>query len=155
MMQQVVGIGTVATHGETRHEIVVLVFLLHLVITHQHLGIYAGRVGAWLALLEKGHGIGLLFLALEVGEETEFVILFIQIDIIQLTGNLLTATGHQGGAHLAIILKREDYGLVGPVCGQGVFYTDVQRLLGAHGHGHTERKCEKKILHDVLVFVQK
>ena len=92
-----------------------LCLFFHLVVAHQHLGIYAGRVGAWLALLEKGHGIGLLFLALEVGEETEFVKLLVQIDIIQLTGNLLTATGHQGGAHLAIILKREDYGLVGPV----------------------------------------
>ena len=116
-MLDVIRVGTVATGRDGLNEVVVLIFFLHLIVADEHLRIDSGRVGAGLAFCRKGHLIGGILLALEVGKETEFVERSVLIQVVELAGDLLLSVTDNGCCDWApSSFQRDDYGHVGTRC---------------------------------------
>ena len=125
MVLNVIRVGTIATGCDRLDEVVVFVLLLYLIIAQQHIGINASRIsGRLVALVVKQlYAVILALFALEVGQETEFVVDFVLVEIIQLTRYLGAIARNNSTAHFAIIGKRNDYGLVCAIGSQRIGYT--------------------------------
>ena len=104
MVLDVVGIGCVATSRQRFDVVVLLVLLQFLVlgIAQYHLSKDAGRVGARFPFVHQCHRVLLLLLLVKIGQEAELVEGFILIEVVQLTGNLLSVQGDQCRMHLTI-----------------------------------------------------
>ena len=141
MMLDVVGIGGIATGGDRFDVIVLLVLLQVLVlgIAQHHLCVDAGRVGARLALSEERHGVLFLLAALKVGQETEFVEGLVLIEVVELTGYLLSVEGDEGRADIAVGSQVDDNRLIAANRFRGVAHADRQRLLGDSCQGQEEQ----------------
>ena len=123
---QVVGVGAVAARRDALDVVVVTVLLLHLVVTHEHLGIDARLVLTGLALAVEGHRVAALLARLQVDEEAELVVDVVLVEVVELAGHLLAIAGDESRAYVAVAAKADDHGLVGAVGLQGVahFYAD-------------------------------
>ena len=103
-MLQVIGVSTVTACCDALNIIIVAVFLLHLVVAHQHLGIDAGRVLTRTALVEERHGVLLLLLGAQIGQKAQFVKNVILIQIVQLAWYFTTVDGDQSRMYVAVFL---------------------------------------------------
>ena len=115
MVLQIVGVGAIATYCNRFDIVVVLVLLLHLVVAHQHLGKHTGRVfcGLVAGIAKQLYLVLLLLLGLQVDQEAQLVEHLVLIEVVELTRYLLTTTGDQRTAHLAITVERDNYRLIG------------------------------------------
>ena len=132
MMLDVVGIGSIATGGNRLNEIVLLILLQALVlgVAQHHLREDAGRVGARLTLGKELHRVLLLLLAFEVDEKTELVESLVLIEVIELTGDLLTIDGDEGRTNITIGGEVDDHWFIVANRLRGIADADRDSLLG-------------------------
>ena len=137
----IIGIGCIAACGDSI-DIVVLLMLFQLLVLgigEHHLCIDASRVGPWLTIAGKRNLVALLLLAFQVGQETQLIEGTVLVEIIQLTGNLCSATGDQCRAHIhGIAVELHDNWLVASWRRQRIADTHLDGLLSHHGQG---RQC--------------
>ena len=74
-----------------------LVFLLHLAVTHEEVGIDAGWILTGLALGIEGHRELLLLFRLQVGQEAEFIETVVLIEVVELHRNSRSDRGRRAG----------------------------------------------------------
>ena len=129
MVQDMIGIGAVATGRDGFQEVVVLVFFLYLTISYEQVCIDTGRILTGLALGIEGHRVWLLLLRLQVCQETEFIEVVILIHVVELAGDFFIASLDECRLYLTIFGEINHHRLVGTgrIC--GVLYCNMDGLL--------------------------
>ena len=130
MVQDMIGIGTVATGRDGFQEVVVLVFFLYLTISYEQVCIDTGRILTGLALGIEGHSVLFLLLRFQVCQETEFIEAVVLIQVVELTGYLFVGCLDECRQHLPEVGETDDDRLVGTGHLGGVLYGDKNGLLG-------------------------
>ena len=100
----IIGVGRIAT-SRNRFDIVVLLVLFQLLIfgvAQYHFGKDASRIGTRFAFVHQRNGVLLLLFFVKIGQKAELVEGLVLIEVVQLTGYLLSVQGDQSRLYLTI-----------------------------------------------------